>query len=831
MAVSRAGQLALDFKYRQSRGPPSLSVVDAVAQYFHRFRSFRWTLSAVHIDISRPAPLLREFCFDDWMCFLPKDFLGGAVGALRTLDLDDVVFPENCPSLATVTDLRVKYPPSVTTYRRFHVIFDLCPRLEILDLHGSLVGAPGIVFPASPAPRTLRKVTLCSYAMCNLGNLYAVWGLEFVQDVHIRAEFDASLSIDPFMDGVVALSVLFEGTQHIRVSAQLSGGRVRKLTCGIRRSVRTPGETLADMVLASTVLSHMHTISAPLSVLGHALAGAYHWPQLAHLNVHLYAANTFQTHPDRAPRLCLSHLNCLRAAPMLESLTLHMHTLDDASGPRCSLSATFQHYEWQIKVFIEPSLPPLGPDRRGVRFAHTHLVSLVSPLMMPDIARRLPPEVLAACFAFLDLGELVSASHVSQSWRTAALSFPDLWSSIVIFAHLGKSGRLLHMAVSRAGQLPLDFEYTQMSPMPTQSMLKAVSQYFPRFRSFKWTCYPGYIDISRPAPLLRELGCSEWMCSIPRDFLGGRAGALRTLHLDDAVFPETCPALARVTDLRARYPEFADDGRRFHYIFDLCPRLEVLHLRDLDGAPGGELPAGPAPRTLRKVALDAWTSCDLLQLYAVWGLEAVADVQLRMPLGASVRIAPFIDGAVELSLLFEGDQEAVHIVAELSDGRTRKLTGDDVGDPVAVLAEMLQDGAALSHMQRLIVPLSVLGRALAGAHHWPALSHLIVHIYADDMHPDGAPRSSWAHLNCLRSAPALESLALHIHAPNMVTVDDARNIREHLSTLTRCILREVQVYGFPKAVVREMRARDDDGPRILFHEVSSFSDGTLDPRI
>ncbi|EJD39734.1 hypothetical protein AURDEDRAFT_187244 [Auricularia subglabra TFB-10046 SS5] len=451
--------------------------------------------------------------------------------------------------------------------------------------------------------------------------------------------------------------------------------------------------------------------------------------------------------------------------------------------------------------------------------------------MMPDSTRRLPPEVLAACFTFLDLGELVSASHVSQSWRTAALSFPALWSNIVIFARLGTSGRLLHMAVSRAGQLPLDVEYTQISPMPTQSMLKAVGQYFPRFRSFKWTCYPGYIDLSLPAPLLREFCCSEWMCSIPQDFLGGRAGALRTLHLDDAVFPETCPALARVTDLRARYPEFADEGGRLLHIFDLCPRLEVLRLRDLDGVPGRELPAGPAPRTLRKVTLDAWTSCDLLLLYAVWELEAVADVQLRMPLGASLRIAPFIGGAVELSVLFDGDRDAVHITAELPDARTRKVTCDDVGDPVATLAEMLRDGAALSHMQTLSVPLGVLGRALAGAHHWPALSHLIVHIYADDMHPDGAPRSSWAHLNCLRSAPALESLALHIQTHSMVTVDDARNLREHLSTLTGCIPREVQVYGFPRAVVREMRANDDDGPRILFSEFSSFSDGTLDAQI
>ncbi|EJD39719.1 hypothetical protein AURDEDRAFT_171169 [Auricularia subglabra TFB-10046 SS5] len=316
------------------------------------------------------------------------------------------------------------------------------------------------------------------------------------------------------------------------------------------------------------------------------------------------------------------------------------------------------------------------------------------------------------------------------------------------------------MAVTRSGQLPLDFEYAEYADAPTQSMVDAVGRYFDRFQ---------YED--------------------------------------------------RSTDFPRPY-------WRFHLIFDLCPLLEVLYLHcNFVGALGDVLPARPAPRTLRKVMLDSWTSCNLLQLYAVWKLQSVADVQLQMPLGISARIAPFVSGAVELSLLFEGDREAVHIDSQLSDARTRKLTCEAlVVNKIATLAEILQDGDALSHLHTLTVPLSVLSLTLAGAYRWPRLAHLSVHIYADDVletHHDGAPRSSWEELKCLRAAPALESLALHVHtsdgACDPPALDNARDLRQYLATLSRSIPREVKVYGFTAAIVHEMRALDSGEPRVLFY--------------
>ncbi|EJD40399.1 hypothetical protein AURDEDRAFT_115886 [Auricularia subglabra TFB-10046 SS5] len=460
---------------------------------------------------------------------------------------------------------------------------------------------------------------------------------------------------------------------------------------------------------------------------------------------------------------------------------------------------------------------------------------------MTDRTRRLSPEVLAPCFAFLELRSLIFASHVSRSWRSAALAFPALWSYIDIRHSSGENpALLLHLAVSRAGKLPLDVEYIQYLDAPAQSFLDAIYQYFGRFRSFHWSCDPDDIDISRPAPILREFCFEGSTCTVPQDFLGGCVGALRTLHLDEAIFPETCPALMTVTDLRANYPAYAFESRRLLRIFDVCPRLEVLHLRDLFGNPGFELPAGLptglAPRTLRKVTLQSW-GCNLVQLYTMWGLESVADVGLRNEMDMSLRLASVINGAVDISVLYAGYQQA-DIVARLSGARKRRVQTNnvtyDTEVTIAVLAEMLRNGTALSQMKSLRVSLSVLGPVLEGAYHWPQLANLSVHVYTNYLtgRQIQPPRFRWSVLNCLRAAPALKSLALHVEADRM-SLDDARDLREFLSTLAGCTPPEVYVYGFPGTIGRQLPAHDCDEPRVIFSErelgILLFLDDDEDP--
>ncbi|EJD39733.1 hypothetical protein AURDEDRAFT_116057 [Auricularia subglabra TFB-10046 SS5] len=402
------------------------------------------------------------------------------------------------------------------------------------------------------------------------------------------------------------------------------------------------------------------------------------------------------------------------------------------------------------------------------------------------------------------------------------------------------------MAISRAGQLPIDFEYRRSSSKVPKDLLEAFARNMHRFLTFVFDGDMTTVDFSRPAPLLRKFVYDGWPWAgvIPPDFLGSSIGQLRELHLRAAIFPAVCPALETVRHLRATYPEHRErQGYTPHFdrLFDLCPRLEVLHLHDLEGAAGVELPRGPAPQTLRNVKLNSWWHCDLSQLYTAWQLHSVPDVQLETGLQCSSTIVALVAGALELAMTSDPeDEEKVLIVAHLSNSRNRTFAWDDVRNgcgPAPLLAAVLKDGAAFAQMQALDVPLSALRLALPAARHWPRLAHLTVRIYEYDpfdgdddefaQQSDKPPfdigvpefRLRWTFLECLRNAPALETLLLKVHMADgseSPSLDDARNLREQLFALSDCIPREVSVYGFPDVVVHALLPGEMDNPRVAF---------------
>lgn len=386
-------------------------------------------------------------------------------------------------------------------------------------------------------------------------------------------------------------------------------------------------------------------------------------------------------------------------------------------------------------------------------------------------AHKLSAEMLAACFAFLDMIDLISASHVCHFWRSVSLAFPALWAHISVDSRLAHPANIIHMAMSRAGCLAVDFEDLYYSDEIPDGLADAVTRYMDRLNTLKWAHDPSALDLTRPGPLLREFAC-KWLCVIPEEFLGGVAGNLRTLRIGSAIFPEKCPALDTVTYLDMAFPWCMkpDEITSFSRIFHLLPRLEVMHLRNLEGSPGSTLPLGPAPRTLREVSLQGW-ACDLFALYTAWALESVATVQLTKDI-EELDVGPFISGAVEISVVYNrGPRPEMRTLAILPDGRQRTIVWSNVPktwDAIYKIADAIRDTPVLPHMHTLVVPLSILGRALAGAWRWPSLTRLTVHIH-DHEHElftrggDDGVRFLWAQLDCLRSVPALERLTLHVH--------------------------------------------------------------------
>ncbi|EJD32763.1 hypothetical protein AURDEDRAFT_178140 [Auricularia subglabra TFB-10046 SS5] len=142
---------------------------------------------------------------------------------------------------------------------------------------------------------------------------------------------------------------------------------------------------------------------------------------------------------------------------------------------------------------------------------------------MIDVTRALSLEVLAEYLSFLTFRDVISPSRVCRFWRSAALGFPRLWSRVHLRAPLAQSAWMLRMAVSRSGRLPIDFEYRshRWSP-PSLTTGMSGSAGGPSSNP---------IDVSRPAPSIREFISGGPRNVIPKEFLGDSIGQLRNLEL------------------------------------------------------------------------------------------------------------------------------------------------------------------------------------------------------------------------------------------------------------------------------------------------------------
>lgn len=355
-----------------------------------------------------------------------------------------------------------------------------------------------------------------------------------------------------------------------------------------------------------------------------------------------------------------------------------------------------------------------------------------------------------------------------------------------------------------------------------------------RFRSFRWAWDLSAVDLRLRAPLLQRFENREAFYAIPSGFLGGAAGRLHTLCLGDALFPDSCPALATVTHLRASYPGYIDAPLRFERIFALCPQLEVLDLRTIFEHTRVRLPTGPFPPTLKVVKLHAIVDCDLVHLYRAWahGVSgSLQHVRLKMPLTPAYNVAPFLDGAVEIAMTFAREEHKARIVADLPNARRRILVLyelEQVFEPAAVLARIFRDltPSTIAGVRSLRVPFSVLHHVLSADLPWPALSRLDVDMFAHDGY-DTTPyefgetyrRFRWSTLDCLRALPAVTALSLMLHSKNPADspdLEDARELLQYVSVQSTGAFPVARVHGFPADVVRVVDAEAPTHPWVPF---------------
>ncbi|KZV89108.1 hypothetical protein EXIGLDRAFT_751329 [Exidia glandulosa HHB12029] len=207
-----------------------------------------------------------------------------------------------------------------------------------------------------------------------------------------------------------------------------------------------------------------------------------------------------------------------------------------------------------------------------------------------DPLRMLPPELHTSCLRWLQLHELIAASHVSRDWRAVALAEPTLWNSFD--ANAFKTSRsddsdcaeALEAMFLRSRSAPFDFSWRWGPGMSREVRdILSHSQNVQRLQSLEIfgppNHSPAFIStlIGQPMLQLRRLvvtglGAPIQFPDVWNDITVPR---LQFLGLGETIFPERLQAISSVTKLSLSAPL---DCR---YLFELFPRVENVLLQNV----------------------------------------------------------------------------------------------------------------------------------------------------------------------------------------------------------------------------------------------------------
>ncbi|EJD46659.1 hypothetical protein AURDEDRAFT_164482 [Auricularia subglabra TFB-10046 SS5] len=301
-------------------------------------------------------------------------------------------------------------------------------------------------------------------------------------------------------------------------------------------------------------------------------------------------------------------------------------------------------------------------------------------------------------------------------------------------------------------------------------------------------------------------------------------------------FPDSCPALSAVRDLRIDRVHLASKPGSYALLFDLFPRLECIALFALTEAFADILPQKSAPASLRDVVLGTWYApYDLMPHYVAWDNGNLRYVSIQMEYMSSMDgfdIEPLLPGAKVLFIHHSLENGAkVTLTAERPNGGThsvRLVGGDWPGIARLVLAAQASLGqlstVAISHA--LLEPFAPVFCGL------PALSCLTIHCEAegvlgvDDDTPDSHAFDwdSLKHLTCFsQRIPCLCAVIVQAWCDQCQprcskSGEDARGLVAQLTSLEgRDRLPEIEIQGFSAHVARSI---DANGLRVSFNTVA-----------
>ncbi|EJD39765.1 hypothetical protein AURDEDRAFT_171214 [Auricularia subglabra TFB-10046 SS5] len=215
-----------------------------------------------------------------------KDFLGGQVGRLKTLDLCGVSFPSACPALSTVTTLCLNGPFNAESAPTLRHLFRLFPTLRSLSLCNLRLWDSQFL-PEEPVPNSLRRLVLDSdHTSYDVSEQYARLHSQNLSDVEIRQFTGPPQHIAQLVSGATELTIrheysIWEWNSIIAVGPE---GLRRALDFHDADDARRFAETVLGV---RTALSDVRSVDISATALPDFVPVLGALPKLAHLTVNV----------------------------------------------------------------------------------------------------------------------------------------------------------------------------------------------------------------------------------------------------------------------------------------------------------------------------------------------------------------------------------------------------------------------------------------------------------------------------------------------------------------------------------------------------------------
>lgn len=422
-------------------------------------------------------------------------------------------------------------------------------------------------------------------------------------------------------------------------------------------------------------------------------------------------------------------------------------TLPTSNDDRVPWQAVISKFKYNIGT-LKFAADVLAEQQRVVNVAQQLMREVIVDWNRSSVTCAVPPEVLATCFSFLSLEELLVATHVSHAWRATALSCPGLWSRASLYSGKDAERDILDLVLQRSGQTLLDIEI--LSNTDNADILgPLLGCHMHRIRHLTWAPRISQF-LLQPSPLLESLTC-HMLAPIPENLLGCSPGRLRALRLYSLHLPASCAALATVVSLTVDLNGTQAEAASLVHLFAVCPLLEVLEMNELAELHFAFLVAG-TPTRLRVLNLCTRrsSSADLARYVTAWAPANpnLASIDLSMDHDSRMNAtdtASLLMGAEVLSVSQSTRQGTLKITD--AGGRTCtivlrtpwKRDYDAISRKIASI--LAPHSALLGQLRALRAPVTVLSRLFKPAPAMPALRTLtaLLQAWEDETHTSWDP--------------------------------------------------------------------------------------------